>query len=130
MRAKRKLTIAGIGLIFLLLAFHLFPLNITPSMPYGIYLRLPALRIKVGDYVQIDNPFITGCFGVKVSGSLVKRVVEITEEQLFVLRGEHELSYDSRYFGAIGKEYIRYKLVPIITFETIPEWLAVKEDEQ
>lgn len=127
MRAGKKLTIAGIGLIGLILVFHFFPINITPSMPYGIYLRLPSWELETGDYVQIDNPFIPGCFGVKVSSSLVKRIVEITEDQLFVLQGNHELSYDSRYFGAIGKEYIRYKLIPIITFETIPEWLAVKE---
>ena len=124
----RKLLRSLVGLALVLLLFHLFPLNVTASMPFGVYMRLPAIGIKEGDYVSLDNPLAIGAFGVKVLTGILKRVESITDEGLYVVKGEHEYSYDSRYYGAIGGEYIRNRLLPLITFRTLPDWLAEKEE--
>lgn len=125
----KKLGFGLVSILLMLLAFRFFPLNVTPSMPFGVYLRLPAIGIGEGDYVSLDNPLATGAFGVQIRTGILKRVESITDEGLYVVRGEHELSYDSRYYGAIGKEYIRNKLLPLITFRNLPDWLALKEEE-
>lgn len=112
-------TVATVVICLLFMA--LVPFNGTPSMPYGWYVRLPAKNIRVGDLVEIDNPF-RGLYGVTAEHGLVKRVSSI-EGDLYELRGEHSLSYDSRFFGLIGEEYIRHRLIPLATFTEVPGWM-------
>lgn len=130
----RKLLFAVVGMVLVMLMFHFFPINITPSMPYGVYMRLPAWNIKEGDLVELDNPLAPGTFGVYNSGGLLKMVESVTEDGLYVVKGDHPYSYDSRYFGAVGRDYIKHKLVPVFTFKELPDWLKEKEkgnaDEQ
>lgn len=118
------LTAIATGLLLLML-LYLIPFNSTASMPYGWYLRLPATNLKVGDLVEIDNP-LSGNFGIEAETGLLKKIVGI-EGDLYELRGEDPeeglLSYDSRFFGLVGKEYIRHKVVPLATFREIPEWM-------
>lgn len=97
-------------LSFVCLAF--LPVNTTESMPRGIYLRLPAINLAVGDIVQADNPS-PGMMGV-YEPNLVKRISAITEDGMYYLSGESELSFDSRWFGAVNKDGIRAKLVPFL----------------
>lgn len=118
-----KLVITIAFMVLTMLVFHFLPINVTQSMPYGLYLRLPAFYVKEGDYVELNNPMAKGFLGVDRTRGLCKRVDHITEEGLFYVLGEHELSYDSRYFGAVGKEYIEHKLLPVVTFKTLPDWL-------
>ena len=113
---------AVLASIAITLLFMIFvPFNGTPSMPYGWYVRLPAGNIQVGDLVELDNPF-RGLYGVEAERGLVKRVSSI-EGDLYEVRGEHPLSYDSRFFGLIGKEYIRHRLIPLVTFTEVPGWM-------
>lgn len=107
---------------FCALLICLIPFNYTPSLPYGFYLRIPAWNIKVGDYVEIDNPLTPEMFGVNNTTHLMKRVVSI-QDGLYEVRGTHERSFDSRYFGLIGREYIHCRMVPLVTFDEIPSWL-------
>lgn len=104
------------------LAVFFIPFNHTESMPYGWYLRLPARNIEVGDLVEMDNPFYR-VFGVEAESGLLKRVTGI-EDGLYMVRGEHVLSYDSRLFGLIGEEYISHRLIPLWTFDEVPSWMA------
>ena len=125
----RKLLFAVVGMGLVMLMFHFFPINITPSMPYGLYIRLPAWNVKEGDLVELDNPLAPGTFGVYKSGGLLKMVESVTEDGLYVVKGDHPYSYDSRYFGAVGRDYIKHKLVPVFTFKELPSWLAEKEKD-
>lgn len=94
--------------------------NTTASMPYGLYLRLPAWNLKAGDLVEMDNPFY-GSFGVEAQRGLLKRIEGI-EEDMYEVQGEGDLSYDSTYFGLIGKEYIRHRIIPLYVFRELPWW--------
>lgn len=123
----KQTLIFTIVLLVVLLSFHFFPLNITPSMPYGLYMRIPARHVKVGDLVEIKNPLDSSVWGVYNTSGLLKEVKEINEEGLFYVLGEHPLSYDSRYFGYIGEEYIEHKVVPIFVFNNLPAFLAKEE---
>ena len=60
---------------------------------------------------------------------LLKMVESVTEDGLYVVKGDHPYSYDSRYFGAVGRDYIKHKLVPVFTFKELPSWLAEKEKD-
>lgn len=93
---------------------NLVPINDTASMPFGLYLRLPAWNLEVGDLVELDNPFYNS-FGVKAQRGLLKRIVN-KEGEMYEVQGENELSYDSTYFGLVGEEYIKHKLIEIWTF--------------
>lgn len=128
-KVVRKLIFAVAGMVFVMLLFHFFPINVTASMPYGIYMRLPAWWIDEGDYVELDNPLAPGTFGVYTRSGLLKRVESITPDGLYVVKGDHPYSYDSRYFGAVGRDYIKHRVVPVFTFKNLPEWLALKEEE-
>lgn len=97
-----------------LLLACLVPINHTASMPFGLYLRLPAENLKVGDLVELDNPFYDS-FGVKARQGLLKEIVDI-KGGMYEVQGENELSYDSTYFGLVGEEYIKHKLIRIWTF--------------
>lgn len=122
---KKKLIRDGpviLGLLVLVLLLgHFLSFNTTASMPYGLYLRLPAWKLKVGDLVELDNPFCDS-FGVNAQGGLLKRI-ERVEGTLYEVQGEGELSYDSTYFGLVGKEYIRHRIIPLYVFRELPWWL-------
>lgn len=92
-------------------------------MPFGIYMRLPAWNIKEGDLVELDNPMDSSYLGVNVKHGLLKRVERIESDGSYYVLGEHELSYDSRYFGSVEKKYIKSKLIPILTTKELPQYL-------
>lgn len=111
--------ILGLFIVVVLLG-HFLSFNTTASMPYGLYLRLPAWNLKVGDLVEMDNPFYES-FGVEAQRGLLKRIEGI-EEDMYEVQGEGDLSYDSTYFGLVGKEYIRHRIVPLYVFRELPWW--------
>lgn len=97
--------------------------NDSPSMPVGFYVRVPAWSVKVGDLVEVENPMGAGYLGVRAL-RLLKRVVSI-DDGYYTVRGESELSYDSRYFGAVGRKEIISKLHPLKTYGSEnPRWLV------
>lgn len=106
----------------LVITAHVVQFNPSPSMPLGWYLRVPAWNIEVGDIVEFDNPLSEGTFGVDTSTGIFKRV-EAIEDGMYRVKGDHPMSYDSRYFGLIGREYIRNELKPLATFSELPEWM-------
>lgn len=119
----KRLIVFLIAVLVFLILVRLFPINTTASMPYGVYMRLPAWNIKVGDLVELDNPMDSSYLGVYDKHGLLKRVDHINEDGTYYVLGEHERSYDSRYFGAVDKSYIKSKLIPIWTTKELPDWL-------
>lgn len=113
--------IAALALICLAVP-HFVQFNTSPSMPLGWYLRLPAWNIRVGDLIEFDNPLSQGSFGVELTTGIFKRVESI-EDGMYRVVGDDIRSYDSRFYGLLGKEYVRHKLVPLATFSEIPEWM-------
>lgn len=91
----------------------IFPYNGTSSMPEGLYLRLPAWNIGVGDIVQADSPMVDEYLGSHAKGNLIKHVTAI-ENGMYELQGETLLSYDSDFFGMVGKERIKAELIPVL----------------
>lgn len=124
---KRLLILIG-ALIIVFTLVKVFPINYTASMPFGLYMRLPAWNIKEGDLVEVDNPLDSSKWGVYHRHGLLKRVDHINEDGTYYVLGEDEYSYDSRYFGAVGKEYLKSKLIPLWTTYNLPEWLQKEED--
>lgn len=121
------------ALIAILILFYIFPLNITASMPFGIYMRLPAWNIAVGDLVELDNPLSeeeSEELGVYERRGLLKRVERINEDGTVYVLGEHELSYDSRYFGSVERSCIKSRLIPVLTGYDLPEWLRADTDSE
>lgn len=121
---RRKLIRDGpiiLGLfVAVVLLGHFLSFNTTASMPYGLYLRLPAWNLKAGDLVEMDNPFYES-FGVEAQRGLLKRIEKI-EGDIYEVQGEGDLSYDSTYFGLVGKEYIRHRIIPLYVFRELPWW--------
>ena len=113
----------------LVLFAHCVQFNTSPSMPLGWYLRVPAWNIRIGDLVEFDNPFEEGVFGVGISTGIFKRVERI-EDGMYWVRGDDPMSYDSRYFGLLGREYIRNKVVPLATFGEMPGWMMKVADSE
>jgi type IV secretory pathway protease TraF len=96
----------------LLLSFSLpaiwFRLNLTPSMPVGIY-RLVSGPISAGDLVVFPNPRTD----IVQDRQLLKEVVSI-EDGMMTVRGHHPRSFDSRVFGAVpiasGKKVVPFMI--------------------
>lgn len=96
----------------------LVSVNITPSMPRGIYLRLPVTGdIRVGDIVEFQNPMPEGYMGMNLDGvPLLKHVVAVSDDGTqLIVRGESERSYDSRYFGPLDASLVEARVYPLIT---------------
>ena len=124
---------AAAAFIALMILLYIFPINYTASMPFGIYMRLPAWNVKAGDLVELDNPLPaeeSEALGVYERRGLLKRVKSINDDGTYYVLGEHELSYDSRYFGNVDKELIRWRLVPVFTGTNLPEWLRADTDSE
>ena len=103
--------------------------NDSPSMPVGFYVRLPAWSVKEGDLVEVENPMGAGYLGVRAL-KLLKRVVSV-ENGYYTVKGESELSYDSRYFGAVGRKEIKARLLPLLTYGyENPRWLVELAEKQ
>lgn len=105
-----------------LLVCVLFAFNSSPSMPMGLYLRIPAFDIKEGDIVAFENPMSSSMWGVNNSGSVIKTVYKVNDKTV-VLKGESTSPYDSRYFGELGRSYIRFKVIPVFTFTEAPYFI-------
>lgn len=101
--------------ITVLLGILMIQPNQTHSMPYGFYLRLPVIgTLHEGDLVQVESPMRKGYMGSHGTANLLKRIERITDTGLYYVRGESDDSYDSRYFGFIGRDYIKARVVPLI----------------
>lgn len=96
--------------------------NMTHSMPYGLYLRLPVWgEIHEGDLVQLESPMRRGYLGSHAGDNLLKRVERVSGSGLIYVRGESDDSYDSRYYGFVAPEYIKARIVPLTVSER-PLW--------
>lgn len=108
--------VAALALFPMLLALML-PYNQTRSMPIGFYLRVPAWGLEPGDVVQVKNPMVPGYMGVSAYDNLVKRIASISEDGLYELQGNTLTSFDSDYYGLVGRDFIVARLIPVITWE-------------
>lgn len=116
MRASKLVPFIVSSALFPLLFILIFPLNTTDSMPMGVYLRLPAWNVKEGDIVQAESPMVPGFLNTSSNGNLVKRVASV-KGGLYELQGDTVLSYDSDFYGMVGKENIIARLIPLAVFE-------------
>ena len=92
--------------------------NITQSMPRGIYLKLPVTgEIRAGDIVEFQNPMPDGYMGMDLDGvPLMKHVVAVSDDgSQLIVRGETERSYDSRFFGPLDASLVEARVYPILT---------------
>jgi len=120
---SKAVKIILIVMFSVLLVLMLFGFNSSSSMPIGIYMRLPAWNLKVGQIVAFSNPLADGQFGVNVgSSSIIKRIVRLDGEKIYV-RGEDDAAYDSRYFGYLTSSYIRFRAVPVFVFDKVPDFI-------
>lgn len=111
--AVRKIPLYVSLWLFGLLMLRIFTLNVSGSMPLGLYMRLPPFEISTGDLVELDNPLLPGLWNVNVRSGLLKRVTDISSDGLYYVRGEDPYSYDSRFYGWVGEEYITHKVLAI-----------------
>lgn len=104
-------------LVFVFYLMLFLPFNGTESMPIGFYIRLPIFgEVKVGDIVQVRNPMAPGFMGVYDDATLMKRVVRITDDGFYEVRGESKYSYDSRYFGLVSRDFLIARFYPALIF--------------
>lgn len=118
-----------------------FVLNLSPSVPLGIYRKVPREEIRRGDRVLL-NPREEGSLPpIKGVVGLPGDLVEITPTALlidskvypkregvsgytlslwrllpgqFILLGDHPDSYDSRYYGIVDRGEIRSVLQEVV----------------
>lgn len=90
---------------------EVFLINVTPSVPTGLYVRDFWAPVAVGEIVAVDQPplaqRVLGPLGFPAEAALLKRVA--AEEQtggLFLL-GDGANSFDSRAFGAVPASSVR-----------------------
>lgn len=113
-----------------------------PAVQDGDFVLLRALRsrpLRVGDIVQIEleglvaiREFATKCVATSLSGSAIKRVAAIEGQgfamsttkydqvprgMVFVLGDNTEVSQDSRHFGTIALDRVRFIAVGAISHD-------------
>lgn len=121
--------------LFILMLFPIFNLriNVTPSLPLGIYkvIHKNIEKIQIGDLVQFCLPEEIAKIG-KEKGyvpteifsqcplnliPLMKPVEKIQGNKLFFISHYHSHSWDSRYYGWIDKKNAIAVLKPFLIFE-------------
>ena len=90
---------------------EVFLVNVTPSVPTGLYVRDFWTPIAVGEIVAVDQPplaqRVLGPLGYPAEAALLKRVAAEEQTGALFLLGDGENSFDSRAFGAVPASSVR-----------------------
>jgi type IV secretory pathway protease TraF len=88
-----------------------FLVNVTPSVPTGLYVRDFWAPVAVGQIVAVDQPplaqRVLGPLGYPSEAALLKRVAAEEQTGALFLLGDGENSFDSRAFGAVPASSVR-----------------------
>lgn len=88
-----------------------FLVNVTPSVPTGLYVRDYWAPVAVGEIVAVDQPEaarqVLGPLGFPAEAALLKRVAAEEQTGALFLLGDGENSFDSRAFGAVPASSVR-----------------------
>jgi type IV secretory pathway protease TraF len=88
-----------------------FLVNVTPSVPMGLYVRDFSAPVAVGEIVAVDQPQqarrILGPLGFPTEAALLKRVAAEDQPSAIFLIGDSPNSFDSRAFGAVPTSSVR-----------------------
>lgn len=90
---------------------EVFLVNVTPSVPTGLYVRDFWAPVAVGEIVAVDQPDearrVLGPLGFPSEAALLKRVVAEEQTGALFLLGDGEHSFDSRAFGSVPASSVR-----------------------
>jgi len=90
---------------------EVFLVNVTPSVPTGLYVRDFWVPIAIGEIVAVDQPDaarrVLGPLGFPADAALLKRVAAEEQTGALFLLGDGENSFDSRDFGAVPTSSVR-----------------------
>jgi len=90
---------------------EVFLVNVTPSVPTGLYVRDFWAPIAIGEIVAVDQPDaarrVLGPLGFPSEAALLKRVAAEEQTGALFLLGDGEHSFDSRAFGAVPASSVR-----------------------
>ena len=90
---------------------EVFLINVTPSMPTGLYVRDFGAPLAPGAIVAVDQPALArrvlGPLGYPSEAALLKRVAALPEPNAIFLMGDGVNSFDSRAFGAVPASSVR-----------------------
>jgi type IV secretory pathway protease TraF len=88
-----------------------FLVNITPSVPIGLYIRDFDAPVAIGAIVAVDQPVearrVLGPLDYPSEAALLKRVAAMREPASIFLIGDGPSSFDSRAFGAVHLSSVR-----------------------
>lgn len=90
---------------------EVFLVNVTPSVPTGLYIRDFWAPVVVGEIVAVDQPaaalHVLGPLGFPAEAALLKRVAAEEQTGALFLLGDGENSFDSRAFGSVPASSVR-----------------------
>ena len=90
---------------------EMFLVNVTPSVPTGLYVRDFWAPVAVGAIVAVDQPplaqRVLGPLGYPPEAALLKRVAAEQQTGALFLLGDGANSFDSRAFGAVPASSVR-----------------------
>jgi type IV secretory pathway protease TraF len=90
---------------------EVFLVNVTPSVPMGLYVRDFSAPVSVGEIVAVDQPAqarrVLGPLGFPADAALLKRVAADDQAGSISLIGDGANSFDSRTFGAVPTSSVR-----------------------
>jgi hypothetical protein len=90
---------------------EVFLVNVTPSVPMGLYVRDFSAPVAVGEIVAVDQPAqarrVLGPLGFPTEAALLKRVAGQDPQGAIFLIGDGPNSFDSRAFGAAPTSSVR-----------------------
>lgn len=90
---------------------EVFLVNVTPSVPTGLYVRDFWAPVAIGQIVAVDQPplaqRVLGPLGYPSEAALLKRVAVEEQTGALFLLGDGENSFDSRAFGAVPASSVR-----------------------
>jgi type IV secretory pathway protease TraF len=99
---------------------EVFLVNITPSVPMGLYVRDFSAPVAVGEIVAVDQPAparrVLGPLGFPTEAALLKRVAAEDQAGAIFLIGDGPNSFDSRAFGAVPTSSVRGVYRQVLTW--------------
>lgn len=119
---KKRICIVLVGLLLILVGSRFLIFNVTPSLPRGMYLLLPAKDIQRGDLVIFDIPeHLKECQYIpKFTDILLKEVgaiendkVEIREESIYINEKKYGNIYKQDSLGEKLPQLSQKQLQPL-----------------
>jgi type IV secretory pathway protease TraF len=99
---------------------EVFLVNVTPSVPMGLYVRDFLAPVAVGEIIAVDQPEqarrVLGPLGFPTGAALLKRVAAEDQPGAIFLIGDGPNSFDSRAFGAVPTSSVRGVYRQVLTW--------------